>query len=48
MFEGEMNRDERNVIVLKAYTLGYSQHAIAQCLGVSQPCIHNIIKQSRL
>ena len=48
MFTDEMSRQERNAVVVKAYSLGYSQHAIAQCLGLSQPYINKVLKENRL
>ncbi|MEN8147594.1 MAG: transposase [Campylobacterota bacterium] len=41
------NNIQRNKKIYQAYLLGYSQHTIAQCLGVSQPHINRIVKKER-
>ncbi len=38
---------ERNKQIVKAYAQGYSQHMIANVLGISQPAVHGVIKRSR-
>jgi len=38
---------ERNTKIVKAYKQGYSQHMIAQVLGLSQPTIYGVIKRNR-
>lgn len=47
MFAKVANNDERNRQILKACNEGYSQHAIAECLQISQPQINRIIKKTR-
>lgn len=47
MFDPEQDNRERNRTILNAYHEGYSQHAIAECLGFSQPYINRIIKRER-
>ena len=38
---------ERNKKIAQVYDEGYSQHAIAECLGISQPHVNRIIKKMR-
>ncbi len=47
MFVNVENSQERNKKIYQAYLLGYSQHAIAQYLGISQPQINRILKKKR-
>ncbi len=42
--ENQADRDEK---IFQAYEEGYSQHAIAQCLHLSQAQINRIIKKAR-
>ncbi|MGJ0364372.1 sigma factor-like helix-turn-helix DNA-binding protein, partial [Aliarcobacter cryaerophilus] len=42
--ENQVDRDEK---IFQAYEEGYSQHAIAQCLHLSQAHINRIIKKAR-
>ena len=46
-FKKIKNIKERNLKIVEAYGEGYSQHAIAQCLGFSQPYINKILKTER-
>ena len=46
-FKKVKNAKERNLKIVEAYGEGYSQHAIAQCLGFSQPYINKILKTER-
>ena len=46
-FENGNSTKERNLKIVEAYHEGYSQHAIAQCLGFSQPYINKILKTAR-
>ncbi len=46
-FENVKDSEERNRKIMEAYNEGYSQHAIARCLGFSQPYIHKILKKER-
>ena len=39
---------ERNVLILKAYEKGYSQHMIAKVLGLNQATVQRIIKRTKL
>jgi REP element-mobilizing transposase RayT/predicted transcriptional regulator len=39
--------EDRNTKILQAYNKGYSQHAIPQYIGISQPYINRIIKKIR-
>jgi transposase len=41
------NSEERDRQIVEAYDEGYSQHAIASCLGFSQPYINKIVKRAR-
>ena len=38
---------ERNVLILQAYKEGYSQHKIAEVLGLSQPTVNGIIRRTK-
>jgi DNA-binding transcriptional regulator LsrR (DeoR family) len=38
---------ERNQQILHAYEEGYSQHKIAEVLGLSQPTVNGIIKRTK-
>ena len=38
---------ERNEKIAQVYNEGYSQHAIATCLGISQPQVNRIIRKMR-
>lgn len=42
-----VNNKDRNTKIFNAHQAGYSQHAMAQCLGLSQPYINRIIKKMR-
>ena len=46
-FKKVKNSEERDRKIVEAYNEGYSQHAIAECLGFSQPYINKIIKRER-
>ncbi len=48
IFKEVKDRDDRDKKISKAYEKGYSQHAIAQCLGLSQPYINKIVKRMRI
>jgi len=41
------NTKERNALILQAYKEGYSQHKIAEALGLSQPPVFGIIKRTK-
>ena len=45
MFQKVQDNRERDQKIIQAYNEGYSQHAIAECLGFSQPYINRIIKR---
>lgn len=47
MFKEVQDNHKRDKKILQAYNEGYSQHAIAECLGFSQPYINKIIKRVR-
>ena len=47
MFLKVENNKERNQKIYEAYQLGYSQHSISKCIGISQPHINRIVKQER-
>ena len=47
LFKNVKDTGDRNEKILKAYNEGYSQHAIAQCLQLSQPQINRVIKKLR-
>ncbi len=47
MFLKVKNNKERNQKIYEAYQLGYSQHTISKCIGISQPHINRIVKQER-
>ena len=38
---------ERNKLILQAYEEGYSQHKIAEVLGLAQPTVNGIIKRTK-
>jgi transposase len=42
------NTKERNALILQAYKEGYSQHKIAEALGLSQPTVFGIIKRTEI
>jgi len=46
-FINTKDNQERDEQVCRAYNDGYSQHAIAECLGFSQPYINKIIRKRR-
>jgi len=39
---------ERNVLILTAYTQGYSQHMIAKVLELNQATVQRIIKRTKI
>jgi len=45
MFESITLTKERNEIIDKAYKQGYSQHMIAQVLGLAQSTVNGIVKR---
>lgn len=45
LFKEYADKSERNVKIVKAVDLGYSQHAIAKVLGVSQGTISHVMKR---
>jgi REP element-mobilizing transposase RayT len=45
MFENITQTKERNEIIHKAYKQGYSQHMIAQVLGLAQSTVNGIVKR---
>jgi len=47
MLQKANNTKERNRLILKAYTKGYSQYMIAEVLGLSQPTVQGIIKRTK-
>ncbi len=47
MFKKVKNSSDRNTKIYQAYNEGFSQHAIAENLGLSQPYINRIVKQMR-
>ena len=47
LFENVKDNQERDRAVVEAHKCGYSQHAIAGCLGFSQPYINKIIRRER-
>ena len=46
-FKKVKNSGERDRQIVETYHKGYSQHAIAECLGFSQPYINKILKRER-
>jgi len=46
-FQKVKNNEERDRKIVEASNEGYSQHAIAKCLGFSQSYINKIIKKER-
>lgn len=46
LFAGVKDKKERNILVLQAYEEGYSQHKIAEVLGLSQPTVYGIIRRT--
>ncbi|WP_345975312.1 transposase [Sulfurimonas sp. HSL3-7] len=46
-FQQVKDQADRDHKILKAYEAGYSQHAIAECLELSQPQINRVIKKVR-
>jgi hypothetical protein len=47
MFEKCSDIKARNKQILKAIEKGYSQHKIAEVLGVSQPAVHGVLKRHK-
>lgn len=47
IFSNVSDNQERDCKIHKASKEGYSQHAIAECLGFSQPYINKIVKKIR-
>ncbi len=47
LFEGITDKQERNSYIIKAYNEGYSQHMIANIIGISQPAVYGIIKRDK-
>ena len=47
MFLKVKTNQERNAKIYEAYELGYSQHVISKCIGLSQPYINRIVKKER-
>ncbi len=47
IFKKVKDNEQRNEKIWKAYNEGYSQHAIAQYLQLSQPYINRIVKKMR-
>lgn len=45
MFEKVRETKERNEMIHKAYRQGYSQHMIAQVLGLAQSTVNGIVKR---
>ena len=41
------NTKERNLLILQAYEEGYSQHKIAEVLGLAQPTVSGIIRRTK-
>ena len=41
------NTTERNQLILKAYDEGFSQHKIAEVLGLAQPTVNGIIRRTK-
>jgi len=37
----------RNLLIVQAYEEGYSQHKIAEVLGLSQPTVNGIIRRTK-
>ncbi len=46
MFESIKDIKKRNVQILQAIEKGYSQHSIANVLGISQPAVNGVIKRA--
>ncbi len=46
MFDERDDIRTRNAKIVQAYEQGYSQHMIANVLGISQPAVHGVIKRS--
>lgn len=47
LFKGITDKKERNSCIIKAYNEGYSQHMIANIIGISQPAVYGIIKRDK-
>jgi REP element-mobilizing transposase RayT len=47
LFKNITDKKERNKMILKAITKGYSQHMIAKVLGISQQAVFGVLKRSR-
>jgi len=47
LFDKITEKKDRNILIVKAYEQGYSQHMIAKVLGVSQQAVFGVIKRSR-
>ena len=47
MFKRVKDNSDRDTKIYQAYNQGYSQHAIAEYLGFSQPYINRIVKRMR-
>lgn len=45
LFENITNNEERNKNIFKAFKQGFSQHLIAEIIGISQPAVNKIIKK---
>jgi len=48
IFKKVKDNSDRDVKIYQAYNEGYSQHAIAEYLGLSQPYINRIVKRMRI
>ena len=44
-FSIDMSKKSRNIKIVEASQKGFSQYQIAECLGISQPAVHIIIKR---
>lgn len=47
LFADNKDKKERNLLILKAYEQGYSQHLIAKVLGITQQAVFGIIKRGK-
>lgn len=47
LFSDVKDKEERNTLILTAYEQGYSQHMMANVLGITQQAVYGIIKRGR-
>ena len=47
MFADITDTKKRNEQIFKAIEQGYSQHMIANVLGISQPAVYGVVKRNK-